>query len=153
MHITNLPLVLSSLTFAIPYFAAIETQNYLTAGSWGALAVTSTLVHITKQPYHLHGPGNCIPWLYAMDVAVLYNTVFRSLIDGYYGGLIGFFMSTAVITYAGVLFYVGKHLDKFVFDKSVDMAILSHVSVHLLSSFGGTGVIYLRAFKNGLETS
>ena len=137
----------------IPYFAAVETHNYYTAICWAALTCTSTMVHITKQPYHIHGPGNCIPWLYALDVAVLYVAVVRALIDGYYGGAVGFFMSSTIIIYAGSVFYVGQYLNKFIFDKYVDMALLSHVSVHLLCSFGGTGVICYRAFKNGLENS
>ncbi len=150
MHITNIPLVLTSLTFALPYFAAIETGNYYSAIPWGALTCTSTLVHITKQPYHIHGPGNCVPWLYVMDVFTLYAAVARALIDGWYGGAIGFFMSTTVIGYAACMFYIGDSMKRFVFDKRVDMAILSHATVHLLSSFGGVGVLYLRAFKNGL---
>lgn len=153
MHITNIPLILSSLTFVLPYFAAIETHNYSTALCWGALSCTSTLVHITKQPYHIHGPGNCIPFLYITDVFVLYSVITRALIDGWYGGIVGMFMSGTVVCYAGCLFYFGQSFGKFVFSKDPEMAILSHVSVHLLASFGGIGVIYMRAFKNGLENS
>ena len=151
MHPTNLPLVLSSLTFALPYFAAIDTGNTITAVCWCALTCTSTLVHLTKQPFHIHGPGNCIPWLYTLDVAVLYAAVVRALIDGWCGGWVGFLMSTSIISYAGVMFYTGRQ--RFVYDTHLDMSILSHFSVHLLSSMGGTGVIYLRAFKNGQELS
>jgi len=147
MYLTSLPLVLSSLTFALPYFAAVDTGNALTAACWGALAVTSTAVHLTKRPYHLFGSDNCIPWLYTLDVVVLYVAVVRALIDGWYGGWVGFFMSSSIISYAAVMFYTGRQ--KFVYDTHLDMSILSHFSVHLLSSFGGTGVIYLRAFKNG----
>lgn len=153
VHLTNIPLVLSSLTFVIPYFAAIETHNPYSAVCWGALTCTSTFVHITKRPHHIYGPGNCIPCLYAMDILALYFAVIRALVDGYFGGIVGLLMSCTIVTYAGFVFYVGRYLDKFVFDKYVDMSILSHVSVHLLASFGGTAVIYLRAFKNGLENS
>jgi hypothetical protein len=151
MYLTSLPLVLSSLTFAIPYFAAVETDNLRTAICWGALACTSTFVHLTKRPYHLYGDGNCIPWLYTLDVAVLYVAVVRALIDGWYGGWLGIFMSVSIISYAAVVFYTGGR--RFVYDTQLDMSILSHLSVHLLASFGGTGVIYMRAFKNGHELS
>jgi hypothetical protein len=153
MHITNLPLVLSSLTFILPYFAAIETGNYYSAIPWGALTCTSTLVHITKRPYHIYGSGNCIPCLYIVDVYVLYVVILRALIDGWIAGMVGMFMSGTVVCYAGCLFYFGQSFGKFVFSKDPEMAILSHASVHLLASFGGIGVIYMRAFKNGLENS
>lgn len=153
MHITNLPLIMTSLSFLLPFYAAIDTQNTYSTLCWGALTCTSTLVHITKQPYHIHGPGNVIPWLYAMDVAALYVAVVRALMDGWAGGAAGFFMSSSIISYAAVMFYVGQRWKRFVYDTHLDMAILSHATVHLLSSFGGAGVIYLRAFKNGLPNS
>jgi hypothetical protein len=151
MHITNLPLVLTSLTFLLPFYAAVETRNTITMVCWGALTCTSTLLHITKQPYHIHGPGNCIPWLYAMDLAALYVAVVRALTDGWYGGPTGFFMSTLIVSYAGGMFYIGQWQRRFVYDPYLDMSILSHATVHLLSSIGGAGVIYLRALKNGLS--
>lgn len=153
MHPTNLPLVATSLTFLIPFYAAIETNNTVTAVCWGALTCTSLLLHITKQPYHIHGPGNCIPWIYAMDVVALYAAVMRALTDGWYGGSVGFLTATMIVCYAGGVFYIGQWQRRFVYDPYVDMAILSHVSVHLLSSIGGAGVIYLRALKNGLGNS
>jgi hypothetical protein len=153
MHITNFPLIGTSLMFLIPFYAAVDTQNTVTAVCWGALTCTSTLVHITKQPYHLYGPGNVIPWLYALDVAALYVAVVRALMDGWAGGPLGFFMSSFVISYAAVMFYGGQRWKRFVYDTHLDMAILSHATVHLLSSLGGAGVIYLRALKNGLPNS
>jgi hypothetical protein len=149
MHITSIPLVLSSLSFACPYFVAISTGNIYSAVAWGCLTTTSTLVHITKKPYHLHGPGNCIGWLYSLDVVALYLCVVRSLIDGWAGGPIAFGMALTTIGYAGLMFYAGQRLDKFVYDSHLDMSILSHFTVHLLSSFGGVGVLSLRALKNG----
>jgi hypothetical protein len=42
---------------------------------------------------------------------------------------------------------------KFVYDPSVYTQIICHISSHLLSSFGGTAVIFLRAYKQQQLTS
>jgi hypothetical protein len=152
MHITNIPLVFTSLTFLIPFYAAIDTQNTITTVCWGVLTCTSTLVHITKQPYHIHGPGNCIPWLYAVDVVAVYVAVLRAIVDGLYGGPMGTVIMALIISYAGVIFYGGQWKRKFVYDPSVEVSILSHASIHLLTSLAGTGVIYIRALKNGHQS-
>jgi hypothetical protein len=151
MHPSSLPLVLSSLSFVFPYALAYEYENYASAFAWGFLTTTSTLVHITKRPFHLYGPGNCIPWLYSLDVLALYICVARALIDGFYGGFIGMSMAVSVISYAGIIFYTGHAYRTFVYDSNVLFALLSHLSVHLLASFGAVGVICLRhlALKNG----
>jgi hypothetical protein len=149
MHITSLPLVFSSLTFLIPYFAAIETGNYITAVCMGALTTTSTILHITKRPYHIHGRGNCFPGLLMLDTLVLNISGIRSLVDGWNGGLPGICMTIITLSYAMFMFYLGEYYGKFVYDKYLDMSILSHMSVHLLASIGNTGIIYLRALKNG----
>jgi hypothetical protein len=60
-------------------------------------------------------------------------------------------MNGIVVIYSAYLFYVGQSFSKFVFSKDVEISIVSHISLHLLSSFGGIGVIYMRAFKNGRE--
>ena len=151
MHVTNIPLILSSFTFLLPYLAAIETCNYSSAICWGALLCTSSLVHITKRPFHIHGNGNCIPVLYIADVFALYVVLLRSIIDGWYAGIFGICMNGIVVIYSAYLFYVGQSFSKFVFSKDVEISIVSHISLHLLSSFGGIGVIYMRAFKNGRE--
>lgn len=153
MHVTNLPLVLTSLSFLIPLYAAIETQNVTTTVCWTALTGTSVLLHITKRPYHLHGPGNCIPVLYAMDMTAVVIAMGRALVDGWTAGPIGFLVSSLVILYAIVVFLGGQCWDTFVYSRIPEFGILSHASVHLLASLGGAGVIYLRALKNGLETS
>lgn len=153
MHPTNIPLVLSSLTFLFPFFAAVETQNVWTAVPWGALAITSTLVHLTKCPYHIYGPGNCIPWLYTLDVGVLYIATLRAVYDSWIAGSVAPFLATIAVLYANVMFYVGQYTKRFVYDTHLDMSILSHVTVHLLASFGTTATIYIRAFKNGQSIS
>jgi hypothetical protein len=152
MHITNIPLIFTSLTFLIPFYAAVDTHNTITMVCWGALTCTSTLLHTTKQPYHIHGPGNCIPWLYAVDVVTLYAAVLRAIVDGWYGGPMGTLITTMVISYAGVLFYGGQWKRRFVYDPSAEMSILSHASVHLMTSLAGAGVIYIRALKNGQQS-
>jgi hypothetical protein len=152
MHVTNIPLILSSITFILPYFAAIDTDNYSSAVLWGALTCTSTLVHITKRPYHIHGDGNCIPFLYRADVFVLYSVLLRAIIDSWYGGIIGIIMVGIVIFYSGFLFYFGKSFNKFVFSKDPETSILSHASVHLVASFGGVSVLYMRALKTDLKS-
>ncbi len=149
MYWINLPLILSSFTFAIPCVVAFELQNVSSAICWGSLAVTSSLVHATKKPYHLHGPNNCIPWLYAMDIIVLYCVAIQSMIDGWQSGPIGLFLSTSVIGYSAILFYGGKAYKKFVYDTSIETQILSHLSTHLLSSFGGCAVLLLRSYCKG----
>ena len=153
MHITNIPTVLSSLTFLLPFYAAVETQNAITAFCWGALTTTSVVLHVTKKPFHLHGHGNCIPAIADMDTVAVYMAVVRALMDGYYAGPIGFSISSGVLLWGLIVFHIGRLGGMFVFDPRADMSILSHVSLHLLSSFGGTGVIYLRSLKNGLEPS
>jgi hypothetical protein len=152
MHITNVPLILSSLTFALPYFAAIEMNNIPTAVCWGALTCMSTLVHVTKQPYHIHGPGNCIRWLYVLDCAALYACALRSVMDGYAAGPAGVGIAIIVLGYAAIVFYGGSHHNTFVYDRTrPDMAILIHASTHLLSAVGCTGVVYMRAFKTNVN--
>jgi hypothetical protein len=150
MHITNIPLIVSSLCFLFPFYAAVETQNVWSAVGWGALTCTSTLLHITKQPYHIHGPGNCIPWLYSLDVTVLYAASARAVLDGWMGGPVGFTMAVVVVAYAMTMFYTGK---RFVYDTHLDLSIVSHMSVHMLAAIGATAVLYLRALKNGLPDS
>ncbi len=153
MYPTNLPLVLSSLLFALPYFAAVETGNIWSAIPWGVLTVTSTLVHLTKRPFHLYGDRNCIPWLYSTDVVALYIATARGVYDGWMSGSVGMILATVAVLYANIMFYVGQSIGRFVYDKSVDMSILSHMTVHLLASFSATGAIYIRAFKNGQSLS
>jgi hypothetical protein len=153
MHVTNIPTVLSSLTFLLPFYAAVDTQNAITAFCWGALTTTSLCVHITKRPFHLHGHGNCIPAILTMDTIAVYVALVRAMVDGYYAGPIGLSIASGVVLWATIVFYVGQLGGMFAFDPRADMSILSHVSLHLLSSFGATGVIYLRSLKNGLETS
>jgi hypothetical protein len=84
-----------------------------------------------------------------LDVVFLYAAVVRALVDGWYGGPMGFFIASAIVAYSGVMFYLGERWRMFVYDPRFDVSILSHVSVHLLSSLGGVGVIVLRALKNG----
>jgi hypothetical protein len=144
MHITNLPLVGSSLTFLLPYYLAISYENYISATAWGALTCTSTLVHITKQPFHLYGPGNCIPWLYTLDLFVLYGCIGRSIIDAWYGGPLGIGIALSFIFYAGTAFYYGENSKRFVYDKRVHISILSHMSVHIVTTLSAIGVLTLR---------
>jgi hypothetical protein len=153
MYITNIPTVLSSLTFLLPFYAAVDTGNAITAFCWGALATTSVLLHTTKRPYHIHGDGNCIPALQFADTIAVYVAIVRAQIDGYYAGPAGLFVSIGIVLWGTILFHIGRPLGMFAFDRRADIAIVSHVSLHLLSSFGGSGVIYLRALKNGLGKS
>lgn len=153
MHITNIPTILSSLTFLLPFYAAVDTGNAITAFHWGALTTTSLLLHITKQPFHIHGHGNCIPILQLADTLVVYAVIVRAQIDGYYAGPAGLLVSMGVVFWGAIVFHIGRALGMFAFDPRGDISILSHVSLHLLASFGGSGVIYLRALKNGLEKS
>lgn len=154
MYLSNVPLILSSLTFAMPYYAAFDTGNILTAACWCLLTTTSTLVHATKRPFHIYGHGNCIPTLYTADVVALNICALRAIMDGWAGGPIGLLMTAIVLSYAAIVFYGGRYFGAFVYDRSQPVhAMLGHVSVHLLSAIGCTGVIYLRAFKNGLTIS
>lgn len=147
MHITNIPLVASSLTFLLPYYTAVSYKNYYSAVAWGSLACTSTLLHTTKRPFHIYGHGNCIPWLYNLDVLALYACIIRSVIDSSHIGLMGYAITSIVVGYAGLLFYGGKESNRFVYDKHLDMSILSHLSTHLISSIGGVCIISLRALS------
>ena len=153
MHPTSLPLVLTSLSFLIPLYAAVDTQNRPTSVCWTALTCTSLLLHITKRPYHIHGPGNCIPALYVMDVTAVGTAMTRAVMDGWYGGPVGVVASLIVIAYAALVFLAGDRWQTFAYSRIPEFAILSHASVHLLASIGSTGVIYLRALKNGLPPS
>lgn len=153
MHPTSIPLVLSSLSFAVPYFAAIETGAPWSGIPWAALMVTSVFVHLTKRPYHLHGPGNCIPWLYAADIVMLHVATARGTYDAWFAGSISLFLTCIAILYANLIFYVGESAKRFVYDQHLDLSILSHVTVHLLAASSATAVIYARAFKNGQSLS
>jgi len=82
-----------------------------------------------------------------MDTIAVYIAVVRAMVDGYYAGPIGFSISSGVLLWGTIMFHIGRLLGMFVFDPRADISILSHVSLHLLSSFGGTGVIYLRSLK------
>lgn len=146
MHLTNLPLIGTSLLFLMPFYAAVDTQNDLSVLTWGALTCTSTFVHITKRPFHIHGPGNVIPWLYALDVSALYAVAFRCMVDGWHGGPLGVAMTGLVIGCAVVFFHT-QH--QFVHDPRADVSILYHATTHALTALGGVGLMYLRAFKNG----
>jgi hypothetical protein len=149
MHSTSVPLILSSLSFLLPYFAAVETGNSASAAAWGTLAVTSTLVHITKEPFHIHGPGNVIPWLYAVDVVALYIATARGCYDAWMSGSVLPWIAGTTVAYANVMFYAGQHTGRFVYDAHLDTSILSHLTTHLLAAWAGTAAIYSRAFKNG----
>jgi hypothetical protein len=147
MHPTNLPLMFTSLSFLLPYFAAHETNNPTSAFVWGTLTVTSTLVHTTKQPYHLYGPGNCIGWLYAVDTLALYAATARAVVDAWAAGPVSRWMAGLTILYASAMFYGGHAISQFVYSPSVEMAILSHATTHLLAAWGGTTVLYARALR------
>lgn len=153
MYITNIPTILSSLTFLLPFYAAVDTGNAITAFYWGALTTTSLLLHITKKPYHLYGVNNCIPALQLADTLALYAIIVRSQLDGYAAGPMGLIVSIGVVVWGTIMFHIGRALGMFAFDRRADISIVSHVSLHLLASFGGSGVIYLRALKNGLGNS
>lgn len=147
MHITNIPTILSSLTFLLPFYAAVDTGNATSAFYWGVLTTTSVLLHSTKRPFHLHGDGNCIPVLQLADSVAVYAILVRSQMDGYYAGPIGLVISVGVVVWGAIIFHIGRMLSMFAFDRRPDISIVSHVSLHLLASFGGVGVIYLRALK------
>ena len=147
MHLTNLPLIVTSLSFLLPYFAAHETNNPTSAFVWGTLTITSTLLHATKQPYHLYGPGNCIGWLYFVDTAALYAATARAVVDAWIAGSVSRWMALVTVLYAGTMFYGGNLTSQFVYSPSVEMAILSHATVHLLAAWGGTAAIYARALR------
>ena len=149
MHLTNVPLILSSLCFLVPCFSAVDTGNTASAVAWGALTVTSTLLHATKQPFHLHGPGNCIPWLYTVDVATLYVATLRACYDAWIGGSVGPVLACVTVSYACLVFYGGQRTKRFAFDPRLDMSILSHATMHCIAAWGATAAIYIRAFKNG----
>lgn len=146
MHLTNLPQIASSLTLLIPYFAAAETGNTISAIFWGTLAGTSVLLHTTKRPYHLHGPGNCLPILYEVDQVVLYATGLRGLYDGWYGNV-----PTALVV--PIFIAVVYHYLRYPFHRDLEFSLYSHATIHLMAALGGTAVIYARAFKNGQESS
>lgn len=150
MHITNLPLVFTSMMMMVPYFTAVSVENYWTAGCWGALTTSSILVHMTKIPYHIHGPGNAVPWLEKLDNLFIYMSAARALMDGWYGGPIAFTMSVVVLSYASLVFHAGQYYNTFVFERTPHIYITFHGSVHLLSAMGGTAVILLRAFYRNL---
>ena len=153
MHLANVPFLLTSLSFLVPWSAARDTGNTLSATTWGTLTVTSILLHATKEPYHLHGPGNCVGWILIVDTAALYAATARAIADAWVGGSVGPFMAAITVLYAGVMFYGGYMLDRFAFDRYADMSILSHATIHLLAAWGGTAAIYIRAFKNGHPSS
>lgn len=111
MHITNIPTILSSLTFLLPFYAAVDTGNAITAFHWGALTTTSLLLHITKQPFHIHGHGNCIPILQLADTLVVYAVIVRAQIDGYYAGPAGLLVSMGVVFWARLSFTSVVHLE------------------------------------------
>lgn len=144
MHLTNLPLVLTSFSFLVPYFAAHETNNPTSAFVWGTLTITSVLLHTTKQPYHLYGPGNCIGWVLALDTVALYSATARAVVDAWVAGSVSRWMAVATVLYAGTMFFSGPRL---AYSPSVEMSTLSHATVHLLAAWGGTAVIYARALR------
>ena len=153
MHVTSIPTVLSSMIFLMPFYAAVETQNPTSAFCWGALTTTSVFLHITKQPFHIHGLDNCIPVLQYADSVAIYAVLMRSLVDGYSAGPVGMTMAFLAIAWGALVFHIGRPLGRFAFDPRPDISILSHVSIHVVSAMGGTGVLYMRALKNGLESS
>lgn len=147
MYITNLPLILSSFFFLLPSYAGFQFVNYSSAIPWGALTLTSSLLHFTKRPYHIYGNNNCVAWLYNADVIILYICSLRSIIDSLHGGPIAIVIACIVISYNVLLFYGGQRFNKFVYDSYVDMSLLSHFSVHLVSAMGGVSVICLRELR------
>lgn len=154
MHWTSLPLVVTSLSMAMPYFAAVETGNVITAVCWGVLTTTSTLLHLTKRPFHVYGYNNTIPWLFIADFLALKACAARAVVDGFVAGPMGLLMTSIVLSYASIIFYGGQLFKKFVHDsKNPDIAIVTHMSVHLIAALGSTGLVYLRAFKNGQQLS
>ncbi len=153
MHITNIPLVLSSLTFLGPWKVALDVGNRPSAMCWGYLAMTSALVHLTKQPYHLHGDGNCIPYFFWIDQVAGIAANIRVLMDGYATDTFGFLFSCVAVLYNAVIFWIGKYHKNMVYDKRYDVSVPIHVGTHLLGAIGGIAVVLYRAFKNGQEFS
>lgn len=148
MYLANLPFVASSLTFLIPFYAAIEVNNKITALCWISLTGTSLALHITKKPFYIYGRGNCIPWLETLDTLVVNISVIRSIIDGWRGGPAGIAIVTFILSYSYFMFYIGNKLNRFAFDINFYKSTASHLSIHLLSSLGGTSIIYLGAINN-----
>ncbi len=154
MYVTNIPLILTSLTMAMPYYAAMTKENYWTAACWGTLTTTSTLLHITKRPFHIYGPNNVIPWLYTLDILALYTCAVRSVVDGWRTGPFGLLLAALVLGYSALIFHGGRAYQRFVYDtRNLDVAIVTHMSVHLVSALGGTALLYVQAFKNGEQNS
>jgi hypothetical protein len=72
--------------------------------------------------------------------------------DGYASGPAGLAISGIVLGYAAIVFYGGSYHNTFVYDHTrPDMAILIHVSTHLLSSMGCMALLYMRAFKTNVK--
>lgn len=154
MYITNVPLILTSLAMSMPYFVGMSLGNYWTAACWGVLTTTSTLVHLTKRPFHLYGDKNVIPWLYAIDVLALNTCAARAIVDGWQSGPFGLLLTAIVLGYSALIFYGGRAYQLFVYDiHNPIVAIVTHMSVHIVSALGGTALLYVQAFKNGERNS
>ena len=151
MYATSVPLVITSLGFLIPSYVAYFQQNYLTSAAYGFLSTTSTLVHTTKEPFHIYGPGNCNAFLLFLDIFAVALCGIRIAIDGWTAGSIAFAIALLVILFTNVIFYVGQYYETLVYDRRIEVSLPSHLTVHIVGIVGTLIVLWMReaALKNG----
>lgn len=133
--------------FLAPWRVALEVGNPVSAACWGTLAMTSVFVHLTKQPYHLHGEGNCIPYFFWIDQIAGAAANIRVLMDGYSTDSFGMFMAILAVSYNAIIFWIGKYFDNMVYDRRYEVSVPIHVGIHMFGAMGGTATVLYRAFK------
>jgi hypothetical protein len=151
MHITSVPLVITSLSYLIPSYIAYFQQNYLTSAAYGFLSTTSTLVHATKEPFYIYGPGNCNESLLFLDIFAVALCGIRILMDAWSVRTGVFLFALFMILYTIVIFRVGHHYETFVYDERIEISLPSHIINHVTTIIGSIIVLSMRedALKNG----
>lgn len=145
MHISNLPLVLTSVcVLTVPYFYGLQTNNLPIAIAWGGLSVSSIFLHITKRPYHLYGHANCIPFFFWMDQAFIYASLGTNIYNATFLHVSDQMVCLLAIAFAGTLFFVGRYTNSLSYDKRWYVNVPSHMMIHIVTAGATTYLVQKR---------
>ena len=123
-------LVASGTTYLVPaYIAYIHGYTY-TAGSLAAITFTTMSFHATRQE-----------WLFALDVMAILNTLACLWYNSTYAKTDTRYLAAISIAYSMNSYFIGRIYKNMSFDPNWDKQMLFHSLMHVLTAYGGTGLL------------
>ncbi len=133
MEFKNQPnpyLVLSSLLYIVPLYAANQANIQIAKSAFSLLLPASIAYHATRHPI-----------IYYIDQVGVYSVVVGSWIDGYNGGQISSFYAILSNIISFYLFFWGKMTGTLIWSNSYFISTTSHALLHAASAIGYTFLI------------